>query len=331
NMDWVVKGALDFLDQKKNKPFFLYFASTLTHSPSGNRTSWDADPLKTPFGYLEKPLDVLPPRHSIKNRLEKNNILFTDKKADLLWLDDCLDALLQKLKEIDQYENTIIFFFNDHGISAKSSIYEGGVWSPSIVWKKGGFPYGKKSETCVSNIDFAPTILDLADVPVPDHHFDGKSFKPVLMGETTKIHDSIYFELGYSRGVVKENFKYLALRYPPAAEKWTVEQRQQVLIRENELKKIQGKAIFNEDPRAPFGHLNLVPGGKMPLENRVRQKYPHYSDKDQLYDLSTDFDEQRNLVTDPAYADKLKEMQEELKKYLQQVPGKFGKLKPNEL
>jgi arylsulfatase A-like enzyme len=331
NMDWVVKGALDFLEQNKNKTFFLYFASTLTHSPSGKGTSWDADPLKTPFGYLEKTLDVLPARHTIKGRLKKANIQFTDKNADLLWLDDCLGVLIQKLKEIGQYDNTIIFFFNDNGISAKSSIYEGGVWAPSIVWKKGGFPCGKKSETCVSNIDFVPTILDLAGAQVTGNLFDGNSFKPFLMGETTKIHDSIYFELGYSRGVVKENFKYIALRYPAKAEKWSVEQRQKVLIKENELKKIQGKAIFNEEPKAPFGHLNLVPGGKMPLENLVRQKYPHYSNKDQLYDLSTDPDEQRNLATNPTYAEKLKEMQEELKKYLRQLPGKFGELKPNEL
>jgi len=330
NMDWVTKGALDFLEQNTNKPFFLYFASTLTHSPSGNETSWDADPLKTPFGYLEKPLNVLLPRHSIKERLQKANIPFTDKNADLLWLDDCLGALIQKLQGIGQYENTIIFFFNDHGISAKSSIYEGGVWAPSIVWRRSGFPCGKKLETFVSNIDFAPTILDFAGASAAENMFDGKSFKSVLIGDTRKIHDSIYFELGYSRGLVKDNFKYIALRYPVGTEKWSMEKREKILIKENELKKKQGKPVFNHDPSAPFGHLNLVPGGKMPLENRVNEKYPCYSDKDQLYDLSTDPDEQHNLAYNPAFADKLKEMQEELKKYLQQVPGKFGELKPNE-
>jgi len=331
NMDWVTKGALDFLDQNAEKLFFLYFASTLTHSPSGKEKSWDADPLKTPYGYLEKPMDVLPPRNTIKVRLKKANVPYTDKNADLLWLDDCLGALLQKLKTAGQYENTIIFFFNDHNIASKSSIYEGGVLAPSIIWKKGGFPCGKKSEAFISNIDFAPTILDFAGASVTDEMFDGKSFKSVLTGEKQKIHDSIYFELGYSRGVVRENFKYIALRYPAGSEKWSKEKRQRILIKENELKKKQGKPVFNFDPMATFGHLNLVPGGKMPLENNVRQKYPHYSDKDQLYDLSTDPDEQHNLANEPEYAEKLHEMQKELKKYLQQVPGKFGELKTAEL
>ena len=327
NMDWVTKGALDFLDQNINNPFFLYFASTVTHSPSGKKTSWDADPLKTPYGYLENKPDVMPPRHTIEERLEKANISFSDKKADLLWLDDSLGALLKKLKENGQYDNTIIFFFNDHGIQAKSSVYEGGVWAPSIIWKNGGFPCGKRCDAMISNVDFAPTILDLANIAYKNESFDGKSVKPILMGTKEKIHDSVYFELGFSRGIVKDNFKYIALRYPEGAENWDEKTRMKVLIKDNKMKKEKGKPVFNFDPNVTFGHLNLVPGGRMPLENKVRQRYPHYSDKDQLYDLSVDPEEQNNLAANSEFTDKLNEMQAELKMYLQKVPGSFGELK----
>lgn len=104
-------------------------------------------------------------------------------------------------------ENTIIFFFNDHGQKAKGTLYQGGALNPSIIWKKGGFKCGAVCETQISNVDFAPTILEFAGLKNIDDQFDGNSFKPVLDGKMTESRESLYFELGYARAVIKGKFK----------------------------------------------------------------------------------------------------------------------------
>ena len=109
-------------------------------------------------------------------------------------------------------------FFNDNGQDAKGSIYQGGTHCPSILWRKGGFPCGHTSDARITNLDFAPTILDLVGAEPPQDFFDGRSFRPLLEGKTNRLHDALFFELGFTRGVLKENWKYIALRYPPNPE-----------------------------------------------------------------------------------------------------------------
>ena len=178
----------------------------------------------------------------------------------------------------------------------------------------------------ISNIDFAPTILDLAGVESPEGYFDGRSFYPVLQGQADEIHETLYFEMGYTRGVRKGKWKYMALRYPERGAKMSAVQRRQVLERFNEKQKEHDKQIMTTDPSAPFSHISLIPGGGG-AEAASTGKYTGYYDADQLYDLSRDPGEQKNLADDPRYADKLAEMKAELVKYLSQLPGGFADLK----
>jgi arylsulfatase A-like enzyme len=216
NLDWIVKGALDFIDENTDKPFFLYFASTVPHGPTVKERSWGADPRITSEGILDEPVNVLGRREELPKRLRKAGI-DQPGKENILWLDDAVGALIERLEKHGLDDNTIIFFFNDHGQDAKGTIYQGGVSNPSIVWKKGGFACGRISNALVSNIDFAPTILDYTGASVSGLDFDGRSFRPVLEAKTDKIHDSLYFEMGYTRGVLIGKWKYIALRYPEHA------------------------------------------------------------------------------------------------------------------
>ena len=70
--------------------------------------------MATPIGFLEKPLEVMPPRETIGKRIEEAGL--EQEKTDVLWLDDAIGALLNKLDAINELENTIIFFINDHGV-----------------------------------------------------------------------------------------------------------------------------------------------------------------------------------------------------------------------
>jgi len=326
NLDWIARGGLEFIDRNKDKSFFLYFASTVPHGPSEKERSWAADRRITADGILDEPLDVLPAPETLPARLKAAGITGGGKE-NVLWLDDAVGALIQRLKKHGLYDDTIVFFFTDHGQDAKGTIYQGGVADPSIVWRKGGFPCGPVSEVLISNIDFAPTILDLAGAGSSEGHFDGRSFRPVLQAETDAIHDTLYFEMGYTRGVRKGRWKYLTLRYPERGTRMTPAERRRILQRFNAKQKEHGKRIMTTDPSAPFSHISLIPGGGG-AEAASTGKYPGYYDADQLYDLSRDPGERKNLANDPAYAEKLHEMKGELIKYLEQLPGGFADLKP---
>ena len=260
NMDWITAAGLDFIEQNRDNPFFLYFASTIPHGPGTADRSWNADPKITAGGFLEIAPDVLPARHTIPDRIDKAGLKGT-RKENLLWLDDALGALINKLEEFDILNNTIIFFFNDHGQLAKGTLYQGGVLNPSIIWKSNGFACGSISNAKITNVDFAPTILDLVGVDFQSENFDGRSFKDVLEGKINQPRQSLFFELGFGRAVIKGKYKYYALRYPEYAVNWSDDDRADALYAYNEQRRSQNRNIGKEEPSVPFSQLMVLPGG----------------------------------------------------------------------
>jgi arylsulfatase A len=321
NMDWIAEAGLNFIDTSKDQPFFLYFATTIPHGPSNKERSWMADPLATAKGYLEAAPDVLPTRETLTERTVQAGITGLGKE-NVLWLDDALGALISKLEEHNMLENTIIFFFNDHGQHAKGTLYQGGVHNPSIVWKDGGFACGTTSKAKVTNVDFAPTILEIAGYELEGNEFDGRSFKPVLDGKAYQSGESLYFELGYARAVIKGNYKFYALRYPGYAGNRTLEERKTALDAYNKTREFRSMRIVNRDPEKPYSHLEVVPGGGE-AEHASYGKLPGYFDLNQLYNLEKDPGETKNLANEPEYRDILLEMKKELQKYIDDLPGTF--------
>lgn len=323
NMDWIAEGGVNFIHENRNKPFLMYFATTLPHGPLDPEHSWKADRRITAKGILDKAPTVLPqpPVESLKNRL-KDAGLDGKNRENLLWLDDALGAIFKQLEADGTIDNTIIVFFNDHGQQMKGSLYEGGVNSEAFIWKKGGFPVGKQLNDIISNVDFLPTILDLSGAKVSSKNFDGKSFAPALMGKKEPGRTSMYHELGYARAVVKDGFKYYAVRHPKWAMNFTPEQRKDTLTKYTKFRESFGEHGVATDYMLPYGQLEMVPGGG-DAEHNAYTKQPNFTAPDQLYDLKNDPNELHNLINDPKYADKLKMLKEELKKYLNTLPGKF--------
>ena len=292
NLDYIAKGALDFLDQsgENEKPFFLYLATTVPHGPQEGARSWNADRRITAEGLLDEPLAILPDKSTIPTRLKEAGIKGYQKE-NVLWLDDMLGVVLEKLKANGQLENTIIVYFNDHGQASKGTVYEGGVHGESFFWRSGGFPAGNTCDVPVSNVDFAPTLLDFAGVDYKESDYDGKSFAPILMGEKAPERDPLYFELGYVRGVLDGDWKYIALRYPQNAIDMPRERRQEILDEFNKEQVRKGRPVYTEDPMDPFSHVILIPGGG-DAEHMSMKKYPAFYDADQLYNLADDPEEQ---------------------------------------
>ena len=322
NQDWITQGGVDFIESSKDKPFFLWFATTLPHGPTDAKRSWKSDPRITPEGLLNEPLDIQPNRKSIGDRIKQAGIRGWQKE-NLLWLDDGIGALLKSLDENDKLDNTIFIYFNDHGQRSKGTIYEGGVHSEAFIWRKNGFKSGGTISELISNVDFAPTILDFAKIDFQTNDFDGRSFYNILNGEKEDDRDSLYFELGFVRGIRKGDWKYITLNYPENVKNMTLEERQAELDKFNESQTKRGKPIYNLDPMANFSHIRTIPGGG-DAEHPSLSQYPSYYDDEQLYYLPDDPKEQKNLVLDPNYNAKLAEMRSSLISYLDNVPGVFG-------
>ncbi len=330
NLDWIAQGAENFIGQaaKDDRPFFLWVATTIPHGPQEAARSWKADRRVTSDGMLAEPLNLLSTPDQLTSRLKAAGKAKGWQRENILWLDDLVGHLVGELKSTGQYDNTVIIYFNDHGQRSKGTVYQGGVHSEAFVWKKGGFPAGRTSDVPVSNIDFAPTILELAGVS-PDQaqsKFDGKSMLPVLNGETDQLHESLFFELGYVRGVKKGKWKYVALRYPEWVQNMTRAEREKALKEFNKDQVKRGRPVYTEDPMSDFSHVLAIPGGG-DAEHMSMGKYPGFYDEDQLYNLEEDPDEQVNLASNPEYASQLKEMKQEMQKHLNRVPGTFGDLK----
>ena len=327
NQDWITSAGIEFIKTaaQGDKPFFLWCATTLPHGPTDDKRSWKADPRITSEGLLEEPLNVQPSRESLGLRIAKSGIRGWQKE-NLLWIDDGLGALINELDKNGVLDNTIIVYFNDHGQRSKGTIYEGGVHSEAFVWKKEGFPAGYEVKKLISNVDFAPTILDFAGVDYDADLYDGESFYNSLNGEKEIERDSLYFELGFVRGVRMGQWKYIALNFPDTVINMTLEERQKELDDFNESQIRRGKPVYNTDPLANFSHIRTIPGGG-DAEHKSLSQYPGYYDAHQLYDLTEDPLEQENLANDPEYAETLSILQNKLIAYLESLPGGFGDLK----
>ncbi|QZE13834.1 sulfatase-like hydrolase/transferase [Halosquirtibacter laminarini] len=314
NTDWIVKGALDFLDMAEkehgDEPFFLYFATTVSHGPAKYGTKYIGDRRASAKGWLDKPVDVLPSQESIKKRVQDAHV--RKVSTDALWLDDAVNALVSKIEKMGELDNTIIVFLTDHGVEhGKFTCYEGGTKTASFYYGPKFFKGHRKLSVLTSNVDFAPTILDLCKVPLDrSAHINGKSIKPILDGKDVTIHDHLYHEVGATRAILKDHWKYIAFRKPQWVQNITHEQR-------------VGLAKKGIDPNAPFTHTCDQPGGRGG-ESPAIKFYPNYYDADQLYNLSEDSTEQHNLAKDPTYVAKLKEMKALLAKEVKQLPGTFA-------
>jgi arylsulfatase A len=87
------------------------------------------------------------------------------------------------------------------------------------------------------------------------------SFRRALGANNEPIHESLYFEMGYTRAVIASHWKYLALRYPKRAREMSLEERAKILEEFNAKQREHSQRIFTTDPSAPFSHISLIPGG----------------------------------------------------------------------
>jgi len=136
-------------------------------------------------------------------------------------LDDQVGSLVQILKELGIYENTVIMFSSDNGPSytggvdfnffesslpfangygrTKGFTYEGGIHIPFIASWPGKIEAGSSSEYISAFYDIFPTICDIAKVEL-EEEMDGISLKPVFLGKKQEEHEFLYWEFPAYKG-----------------------------------------------------------------------------------------------------------------------------------
>ena len=192
----LTEESAKFLESRdKAEPFLLYLSYYNIHTP--------IQPYKKRIDHYKSkaeksftgptPFEV---EHDGKTRTRQDNPALASMVAAV---DDSVGALLDKLENLKLDDNTVVIFFSDNGglstlgrigpgcnlplRAGKGWLYEGGIREPTLIRAPGVTQPGSVSDKPMISMDFFPTMLDLAGLPLqPKLHVDGRSLLSQLKG-----------------------------------------------------------------------------------------------------------------------------------------------------
>ena len=306
NPEWTTVAALEFIEQNKKGPFYLHLCSTLLHGPDKSwRKSMDR-PLITGEGEVKSLPKVMTPRNDLLKIIKEKGFDPDSHVAGEAWIDDSLGAIFRKLKELGIDDNTLVVFAPDHGRDGKASVFSHGSSKVPMImrWPK-EIGAGQVCEELVQNVDLVPTFFELGKAAKPNsYQIDGQSLLPLFKnGKTKDWRDHLYLEMGAARATVTKDWSYIAVRY-------TKEQIASIK-----------KATPQNLPKA----MSYI--GRLGIGVRGADR-PGFFDEDQLYDLSKDPKEMKNLAYKKSQTNRIKEMRYMMEKDLEAVGRPFGEFIP---
>ncbi|WP_039990174.1 sulfatase family protein [Paraglaciecola arctica] len=214
--------------------------------------------------------------------------------------------ILQRLKDDGELDNTLIFFFADHGtrfLRHKQFLYEGGIKVPFIAYWKGNpniVVPGVRDEL-ISGLDIGATSLAVAGIDIPEY-FEGENlFSGHYKSKDYVIsaRDRCDFTIDRIRSVRTERYKYIKNFFPERSamqpsyrDEWELTNVSRQLYLDGKLNDIQAKHWLPQ------------------------------RDVEELYDLVNDPDEINNLANDPNYAAELIHHREILTSWIKQTDDK---------
>lgn len=336
NMEADVLGALDFIGQNREKPFFLYLAPRLLHLPINPKLlleDYSKMGRVTEGGLLpEAPQVPMPSRKEIHAAAQAAGAT-TPQQFGMHWLDCGIGAVVGRLDELKLLDNTLLIVFSDNNQRGKETLYEGGARVPLLaMWPRRLKP-GNVCDHIVANTDFAPTIFDACGVQPPAGMvLDGRSFLPVVENHSAPWRDGLMLENGHTRAVVTGQWKYVALRYPPEVQAKIAEvERTGVYPRINQ----KAETFFNRFKKTltpeQWKFARNSWRWHTPGNNYMKSidDFPFQFDVDQLFKVSHASlpQDSENVAAMPENAAVLADMQARLKQLmipLKQSFGEFG-------
>jgi arylsulfatase A len=196
----------DFIERNADTAFFVYYPMVLVHEPfvpTPDSPEW-ADPGR---------------------RYEKDTTYFSDMMA---YTDKIVGQIENKLKEKGVLENTILIFTADNGThqtvmssttygeiqGAKGLSINTGNHVPMVLSWPEKVKSGRVVDAQISFNDFLPTLCDAAGINQEMYKTDGKSFLPLITGETSQVQDEIFIHYSprwgrftHSRWVMNDTYK----------------------------------------------------------------------------------------------------------------------------
>jgi arylsulfatase A len=211
--DLFTKEAVDFVENSKNDPFFLYLAYTTPHA---EMLLPESDIFNSYKGVVDEKAYKKP---GLPDITDNNRGAYRSQEypaaayaAQITHLDSCVGVLLEKLKELGLEDNTMVMFSSDNGPHSegganpkyfqssgslkgkKRDLYEGGIRVPFIV----KWPNSIESNTVSNHVsafwDMFPTFAEAAGATFEP--VDGISLLATLKGneEAQEEHDFLYWE-----------------------------------------------------------------------------------------------------------------------------------------
>jgi arylsulfatase A-like enzyme len=239
--DLLTRKTLAWTQQERTKPFCLFLWFYAPHAPFYRPPGMDNDlngvKIPTPATYWENLKDYPGRPRSVAEADNKigTSEVFTDDPRSLEEVvkdhyvgvmdnDANIGVVLRELERQNQLENTAILLSSDHGFFLgehhfydKRLMYEPSIRVPMMVRYPKHIPAGETSDKMVLNLDIAPTMLDLAGLPIPPS-MQGKSMLPLAEGKTVPWRTDWLYEYyeypGFenvppSRGVRTERYKLI--------------------------------------------------------------------------------------------------------------------------
>lgn len=210
--DLMYPEILKFVESSKDKPFLLMWTTPLPHVPL-------QAPEKLVKYYVDKFGDEAP--YDGKQGYFPCRYPRATYAAMMTYWDEQIGGLVQKLKDLGIYENTVIILTSDNGPTynggsdspffdsakpfkcevnwGKGSLREGGIRVPMLVSWPAKVKPGTSSDILCSFWDMMPTFCDMAGVDC-DTRTDGISILPELLGKPQPKHDFLYWEFPESGG-----------------------------------------------------------------------------------------------------------------------------------
>ena len=197
--DVLTDNAISFMKKSNKNPFFIFLSMNTPHSP-----------MQVPDQWWKKFENM-----SINESLSEYDLNHTRAAYAMIEnIDWNIGRIISSLKELKLKDNTVVVFLGDNGPNGKrwnddlkgikGSTDEGGVKSPLIIYSPNKVA-AKKVLQLSGSIDIAPTLLDLAGIPINQTNWDGISLLPYIEGKESKILQRTLYQHWYGNVSVRTN------------------------------------------------------------------------------------------------------------------------------
>ena len=250
----------------------------------------------------DKPMTVAPSAVAVPDYYADIPIVregIARKYSNIEALDKEVGVLLDQLEADGVMENSVIFFWSDHGgnlLRQKRAVGDSGLHVPLIIRYPDGYRAGETESRMVSLMDLGPTVLSLTGQK-PPKYMDGKAFagpfeeapRDYIFGSADRFDESTDMQ----RSVLDGRYVYIKNFMPELPLIYRNRYREQIPMNKH--------------------LIELDAEGK--LEGDAAYIFMKTKPQEELYDLKNDPYEVHNLANDPAHAEKLKEMSTQLSQW----------------